>query len=86
MQELTLPIAVAWSYVKVSLALRFGFFMSLAFTLLNTWILVNLWDAIRRNSAEAQAEFTAAETGHVHRRRADREPGPNESCEPTALL
>ena len=61
MQVLTLPIAVAWSYVKVSLALRFGFFMSLAFTLLNTWILVNLWDAIRRNSAEAQAEFTAAE-------------------------
>ena len=61
MRELPMLAAVAWSYVKLSLALRFGFFMSLAFTLLNTWILVNLWDAIRQNSAEAQAAFTAAE-------------------------
>ena len=61
MQALTLPIAVAWSYVKVSLALRIGFFMSLAITLLNTWILLGLWAAIRQNSAEAQAEFTAVE-------------------------
>ena len=61
MQALTQPIAVAWSYVKVSLALRIGFFMSLAITLLTTWILVGLWAAIRQNSAEAQATFTAAE-------------------------
>lgn len=61
MQELAKLTAVAWSYVKVSLALRFGFFMSLGITLLNTWILVNLWDAIRQNSPETQAEFTAAE-------------------------
>ncbi len=61
MQALILPIAVAWSYVKVSLALRIGFFMSLAITLLTTWILVGLWAAIRQNSAEAQATFTAAE-------------------------
>ncbi len=56
-----MPIAVAWSYVKLGLALRFGFFMSLAITLLNTWILVHLWDAIRQNSADTQAAFTAAE-------------------------
>ncbi len=61
MQGLTLPIAVAWSYVKLSLARRIGFFMSLAITLLTTWILVGLWAAIRQNSVEAQAEFTAAE-------------------------
>ncbi len=61
MREFSTLAAVAWSYVKVSLALRFGFFMSLGITLLNTWILVNLWDAIRQNSPETQAEFTAAE-------------------------
>ena len=61
MRHLVTLTAVAWSYVKLSLALRFGFFMSLAITVLNTWILVNLWDAIRQHSAQTQAEFTAAE-------------------------
>ena len=61
MRRLATLTAVAWSYVKVSLALRFGFFMSLGITLLNTWILVNLWDAIRQNSDATQAAFTAGE-------------------------
>ncbi len=53
--------AVARTYVKVGLALRFEFLVGLGATLLNTWILVSVWSAIRSGSGDVQAAFDAHE-------------------------
>lgn len=45
------------SYLKVGLAMRFNFFMSLLVTLVTSWVLVSVWRVIHGGSATVQGAF-----------------------------
>lgn len=49
------------TYLKVCLAMRFDFVVSLIITLLSSWILVHVWKAVFAGSASLQGEYTEGE-------------------------
>lgn len=49
------------THLKVCLAMRFDFFVSLVITLLSSWILANVWRALYAGSATLQQTFTEPE-------------------------